>query len=245
MNTKTLIKATAKIENLTEYDIEKIIVSNVASLMLGDIEIVKTQHDQSFGILDILALDSINNIYYEIEIMLGEIDTRHITHVLDYWIKEKSKRLYSSHIAVLIGESVRGRYQKLLSELPNYIPIICSEFTLLKNDELPDWIFFNCEHIYFPNSITFKNFKKENKSANMVSKQSYQFMIKILEHPLILKSNRRELAKYTEVSIGSTCKFIKNLQDMKHLDDELNIINKDKLEEYVGYVNQILKFYDK
>ena len=240
MNINTLIKTTAEKENITESDIEQLIISNISNLQLGDIKIIKSQYKQYYGngILDILALDSINNIYYEIELMLGEIDSRHIGHILDYWVKEKGERLYSSHIAVIISESVRGRYQKLLSELPNFIPIICSEFTLFKNN---DSIFFNCEHIYYPNTISFKTFKKENKSINMVSKQSYQFMIKILENPLILKTNRRELAKYTEVSLGSTCKFIKNLQDMKQLDNDLNIINKNKLEEYVNHVKHILQ----
>ena len=237
MNISTLTKTTAEKENITESDIEQIIINNISNLQLGDIDVIKSQYNQYYGILDILALDSINNIYYEIELMLGEIDSRHIGHILDYWVKEKSERLYSSHIAVIIGESVRGRYQRLLSELSNYIPIICSEFTLFKNN---DSIFFNCEHIYYPNTISFKTFKKENKSINMVTKQSYQFMVKILENPLILKSNRRELSKYTEVSLGSTCKFIKNLQDMKHLDDELNIIDKERLIEYVTHVKYFI-----
>lgn len=234
----TLTKTTAEKQKLNEKEIEQFIVNSPSTLCLGEIEIIKSQYNQiSGGIIDILALDSINNIYYEIELMLGEVDSIHVGHILDYWVREKSEKMYSNHIAVIISESIRGRFQKLLSVLPDYIPIICSEFTILKNDKGD--VFFNCEPIYFPNTIKYKNFKIKNKSINMISKQSLVFMNKILETPSILKENRRKMSELTGVSLGSTCKFIKNLQDLKFLDEDLNVINKNKLEEYTKYVSYI------
>jgi len=239
MNIKKLTKTTTEKEGLSEHDIEKILISNPSNLMLGEIEIIKSQHSQiGGGILDILALDSINNIYYEIELMLGEVDSSHIGRVLDYWAKEKGNKVYSTHIAVIISESVRGRYQKLLSTLPDYLPIICSEFTILKND---DDIFFNCEPIYYPDNVKYKNFELKSKSFNMVTKQGLIFMSKILETPSILKENQRDISKITGVSLGSTCKFIKNLQLMRHIDTEFNIIDKNKLMEYVEHVSYVIE----
>jgi hypothetical protein len=240
MNIQNLIKTSAKIENITESEIEQLIIKSPGNLMLGDdIKIIKSQTKQFYGngILDILALDSINNIYYEIEIMLGQIDSRHIGNILDYWAKEKSNKLYSDHIAIIICESIRGRYQKLLSVLPDYVPIICGEFTIYKNGKD---LFFNYEPIYYPSNLEFKKFENKFKSNKMISKQSLIFMQKIIEMPSILKENRRHLAEFTGVSLGSTCKFIKNLQDMNYLDKELNIINLKDLKEHTNHVSYIL-----
>lgn len=236
MNISTMIPISFSDKNISENDLEQYIINNPSILSLGDISIINSQLKQEYGILDILAYDSISNIYYEIEIMLGDADSRHITHILEYWSIERCDKPFSTHIAVLISESIRGRYQKLLSILPDFLPLICSEINLYKSNEQ---LIINCQPIYYPNKLYKKHIKSKKRVNIRVSDLFISFIDKIMLDPSLLKKNRRTLAKETNTSLGSSTNFIQNLKYMDYIDDDYNLININKLQDYIEHLHQV------
>jgi len=104
-------------------------------LGLGPLEIkaVEVQHStKSGGRLDILAYRSDLDTYYEIELMLGEVNADHGFRCLDYWARERQKRPNARHVAVLVAEDLQGRYQTVIETLPNFLPFIAIELRVLQ-----------------------------------------------------------------------------------------------------------------
>ena len=111
------------------------IVENPARLGLGplDIKAVEVQHSiKSGGRLDILAYRSDLDTYYEIELMLGEVNADHGFRCLDYWARERLKKPNAHHVAVLVAEDLRGRYQTVIETLPNFLPFIAVELRVFQ-----------------------------------------------------------------------------------------------------------------
>ena len=103
-------------------------------LGLGPIEIKGHELIQRSGggRLDILGYRPDINTYYEIEVMLGEVDANHGFRVLDYWARERIEKPDSRHVAVLVAEDLQGRYRILLDTLPQFLPFIGIELKTLK-----------------------------------------------------------------------------------------------------------------
>ena len=111
------------------------IVQSPARLGLGPLAIkaIEVQHSTKFGgRLDILAYRSDLDTYYEIELMLGEVNADHGFRCLDYWARERLKKPNAHHVAVLVAEDLRGRYQTLIETLPNFLPFIAVELRVLQ-----------------------------------------------------------------------------------------------------------------
>ena len=108
-------------------------------LGLGNITIkaVEVQHSmKAGGRLDILAYQADVDTFYEIELMLGEVNSDHGFRCLDYWARERLKRPNAKHIAVLVAEDLSGRYQTVIDTLPDFLPFIAIELRVLTlNDD--------------------------------------------------------------------------------------------------------------
>ena len=114
-------RRTASELGVGEETIERLICDNPSVLELGNLEIIENQVSRlGDGILDVLAFDAEMNTYYEIEILRGGVDHRHLAHVLDYWATGIRKYTFSSHVPVLLAETLSGRYRVLLELLPDY-----------------------------------------------------------------------------------------------------------------------------
>jgi hypothetical protein len=132
---------TLKALGMTEAGIRDWIVAKPTRLGLGNVAIkdVEIQHSTKFGgRLDILAYDAALDTYYEVELMLGEVDADHGFRCLDYWARERVKRPNAKHVAVLVAEELSGRYKTLIETLPNFLPFIGIELRVLSLKEAGD-----------------------------------------------------------------------------------------------------------
>ena len=132
---------TLKALGMNEAAIRDWLVAKPARLGLGNITIkdVEIQHStKSGGRLDILAYDAALDTYYEIELMLGEMDADHGFRCLDYWARERIKRPNAKHVAVLVAEDLSGRYKTVVDTLPNFLPFIGIELRVLLLKEAGD-----------------------------------------------------------------------------------------------------------
>lgn len=121
--------------DLNEAWLSKWIQEDPQRLGLGPITVksAELQHyTKSGGRLDLLGYDSAQDVYYEIELMLGEVDSDHGFRCLDYWARERMKHPNSKHVAVLVAEDLRGRYQTLIDTLPEFLPFIGIELKVYK-----------------------------------------------------------------------------------------------------------------
>jgi hypothetical protein len=104
-------------------------------LGLGQFKIIAQelhQYKNKGGILDILGYNESKNIYFEIEVMLGECDSDHGFRVLDYWARERATNPKSIHYAVLVAEDLQGRYKTIIETLPQFLPFIGIEIKTLQ-----------------------------------------------------------------------------------------------------------------
>ncbi|HEX6036131.1 MAG TPA: hypothetical protein VFY83_16955 [Anaerolineales bacterium] len=126
--------ASLKSLGLSETWLRDWIIEKPSRLGLGNISIkaVEVQHaTKSGGRLDILAYQADVDTYYEIELMLGEVNADHGFRCLDYWARERIKKPDARHVAVLVAEDLSGRYQTVIDTLPNFLPFIAIELRVL------------------------------------------------------------------------------------------------------------------
>lgn len=103
-------------------------------LGLGNIAIisVEVQHStKSGGRLDILGYQPDIDTYYEIELMLGDVNADHGFRCLDYWARERLLKPNAKHVAVLVAENLSGRYQTVIDTLSGFLPFIAIELRVL------------------------------------------------------------------------------------------------------------------
>lgn len=125
---------TLKALGMNEAAMRDWLVAKPVRLGLGNITIkaVEIQHStKSGGRLDILAYDAALDTFYEIEMMLGEMDADHGFRCLDYWARERMKKPNAKHVAVLVAEDLSGRYKTVVETLPNFLPFIGIELRVL------------------------------------------------------------------------------------------------------------------
>ena len=97
-----------------------------ARLGLGQVRIVAQElTSPRGGSLDILATDG--DIYYSVEVQLGEVDASHSFRVFDYWARNRLRFEGRTHVAVLVVESASGRYRPALEALAEYLPLVVIE----------------------------------------------------------------------------------------------------------------------
>jgi hypothetical protein len=117
-----------------EVRVQEIIANDPAVLGLdGDIQLMNKEfHLPGGGILDILLGDDSNQIRYEVEIQLGDIDESHIIRIIEYW--DIMRKLYpkEKHIAVIIAERITTRFFNVIGLFNQAIPIIAIQFSGLE-----------------------------------------------------------------------------------------------------------------
>src|SRR5271166_5973098 len=70
-------------------------------LGLGELEVAGREHRQPVGgRIDFLMRDPEDETYYEVEVMLGELDASHIIRTIEYWDIERQRRPSFTHHAV-------------------------------------------------------------------------------------------------------------------------------------------------
>lgn len=110
------------------------LVEDSTRLGLGSLKIVDQEQIQAGGgILDLLATSG--DVYFSIEVQLGEVDASHGFRVLDYWARNRKKQPTKTHIAVLVAESAGGRYRTALEALAEYLPLIVVELRAWRGED--------------------------------------------------------------------------------------------------------------
>jgi hypothetical protein len=59
--------------------------------------------------------------------MLGELDAAHGFHVLDSWARNRVRHPDKTHVAVLVTETLGGRYETALRALSEHLPLVVVE----------------------------------------------------------------------------------------------------------------------
>ncbi len=117
---------TLKEIGLGEHWVQDWLVKDPSRLGLGTLKVVDQEQMQSGGgVLDILATSG--DVYYSIEVQLGEVDASHGFRVFDYWTRNRRKQPGKTHVAVLVAESATGRYRVALEALAEFTPLLVIE----------------------------------------------------------------------------------------------------------------------
>lgn len=83
------------------------------------------------GRLDLLLADPVENLRFEVEIMLGATDESHIIRCIEYWDIERRRYPQYDHCAVLVAEDIPSRFLNVLGLLNGQIPMICIQLNAL------------------------------------------------------------------------------------------------------------------
>ena len=120
---------------LDERWLQNQIFENAGSLGLGELEALsKEQSQSSGGRLDLLLKDPDDDSMYEVEVMLGETDEKHIVRTIEYWDNERPRWPLRQHYAVLVAESITRRFFNVIQLLSQSIPIIAIQANLIEAD---------------------------------------------------------------------------------------------------------------
>jgi len=94
-------------------------------LGLGDLEIAGREHRQAVGgRLDFLMRAPEEDVFYEVELMLGAVDESHIIRTIEYWDLERQRRPNYEHRAVIVAEEITARFFNVLRLLNRAVPLI-------------------------------------------------------------------------------------------------------------------------
>jgi len=111
------------------------IYDDPAILLLGELEVVKRERQQSSGgKLDLLLKNPEDDSMFEVEIMLGETDESHIIRTIEYWDLEKRRWPQRQHFPVLVAESINRRFFNVIQLLSLSIPIIAIQANVIEAD---------------------------------------------------------------------------------------------------------------
>jgi len=110
---------------LDEKWLQDRIYEDPSILGLGDLEIAGKEHRQPVGgRIDFLMRDTEDDIFYEIEVMLGTLDESHIIRTIEYWDIERQRRPKLNHRAVIVAEQITTRFFNVLRLLNRAVPLI-------------------------------------------------------------------------------------------------------------------------
>ena len=73
--------------------------------------------------------------YYEVELMLGQLDPSHIIRAIEYWDIERIRFPKRNHKAVIIAEEVTSRFFNVISLLNRAVPIIAIQLNAMKVED--------------------------------------------------------------------------------------------------------------
>jgi len=122
---------------LDEYWLQDQIYQNPAKLGLGDLEAISKEKTQSSGgRLDLLLKDPDDDSMYEVEVMLGDTDERHIIRTIEYWDNEKRRWPQRQHFAVLVAESITRRFFNVIQLLGQSVPIIAIQANITEANDV-------------------------------------------------------------------------------------------------------------
>jgi hypothetical protein len=109
------------------------ICENPSILKLGDLEVVTREKIQwKNGRLDILLKDPEDDRMFEVEVMLGETDEKHIIHTIEYWDNEQRRFPQRQHFPVLVAESFDRRFFNIIHLFSQTIPLIAVQVKLIE-----------------------------------------------------------------------------------------------------------------
>jgi hypothetical protein len=101
------------------------ICENPSILTLGELEFFSRERIQwKNGRLDILLKNEDRKRMYEVEVMLGETDEKHVIHTIEYWDNEKRKFPLWQHYPVLVAEKFDTRFFNIMHLFSQQIPLI-------------------------------------------------------------------------------------------------------------------------
>lgn len=119
-------------DQFTEKWLQDQICKNPSLLTLGDLRLITRERQQwKNGRLDILLTDDDQKLF-EVEVMLGETDEKHIIHTIEYWDNEKRKYPLKKHYPVLVAESFDRRFFNILHLFSLTIPLIAVQIQLIE-----------------------------------------------------------------------------------------------------------------
>lgn len=99
-------------------------------LGLGELEIAGREYRQPVGgRIDFLMRDAEAETYYEVEVMLGELDASHIIRSIEYWDIERQRRPQFEHRAVIVAEHITSRFFNVLRLLNRAVPMIAVQLS--------------------------------------------------------------------------------------------------------------------
>ena len=110
---------------LDEVWLQGQIAQDPSLLGLGELELLKKEKTQpTGGRIDFLMGDPDGETRYEIEVMLGELDTSHIIRTIEYWDMERQRYPTLEHRAVIVAEEITARFFNVIRLLNRAVPII-------------------------------------------------------------------------------------------------------------------------
>ncbi len=118
---------------LDEFWLQDQIAANPSILGLGDLEVARREKPQSSGgKLDILLLYPEDDTMYEVEVMLGATDERHIIRTIEYWDLERKRWPQRQHFAVLVAENITRRFFNVIQLFSLSIPVIAIQSNIIE-----------------------------------------------------------------------------------------------------------------
>ena len=125
------------LKNNAEFD-EKWVQARIADdpkiLGLGDVAMRDMERIQpKGGRLDLLLqdVDPESKTRYEVELQLGATDESHLVRTLEYWDIERRRYPQYEHVAVIIAETITGRFLNVISLFNGAIPLIAIEMSAI------------------------------------------------------------------------------------------------------------------
>jgi hypothetical protein len=116
-----------------EYWLQDQIYQHPGSLGFGELEPLSKEKSQSSGgRLDLLLKDPEDDSMYEVEVMLGDTDEKHIIRTIEYWDNEKRRWPQRQHFAVLVAESITRRFFNVIQLLGQSVPLIAIQANLIE-----------------------------------------------------------------------------------------------------------------
>jgi hypothetical protein len=79
--------------------------------------------------------DNEEEIYYEVEVMLGALDESHIIRTIEYWDIERQRRPQWDHRAVIVAEEITTRFFNVLRLLNRAVPLVAIKLSAFRINE--------------------------------------------------------------------------------------------------------------
>jgi hypothetical protein len=116
-----------------EMWVQQRIAEDPSILGLGDLILKDKERSQPRGgRLDLLFQDAESATRYEVEVMLGSTDERHIIRTIEYWDVEKKRYPQYDHYAVIVAEDITSRFLNVIGLFNGFIPLIALQMSALK-----------------------------------------------------------------------------------------------------------------